>query len=590
MLEYRQCKILFWSETNMKNIIFKIMRIVGTVLAFFNLLMFFAMRPCWSGISSTLGYKNGANPFLYYLPIGICVLFLLILLADLILKAIFDKNWLHITFFAISFVFLAAIIVIIALGAKDYMRFVWPTFLIGLAVLTVIFLLYFLLFIYPKTILKDNKYFKFGLLGLACVMSAAIMTHFSINRINYKPVVYAVEDNYQIVFSTNSESTAWVEIDGTSYYDTYNGSTKKFSKIHKVEVPMAVLDAAKSYTVHAQKSIYAGPFGGFLGRDISMSVNDFKPVDSSDGIQYLSFSDIHMNDKLAYKTASFAGEYDFLVLVGDLISDVETFDDANFNNLVAYNITQGKMPVVYARGNHDVKGRYSEELDKFVGSKNGNFYFKFFFQNVYGLVLDIGEDHDDDWWEYYGTSHYEEYRAEQVAFLQEEITKMNNHEYDDYDYHVVACHIPVPFVNYRHNHVEIKTQLTELLNQMDIDMFLCGHQHQIMIFEPGLITPNTKLTYNSQYKDGTYNGYLTDFNFPTFMVSKQGYTFSDKAELFNAKSHIGFYVDVDLTNKKEVCRYINSRGENVSVMNMFAEKNYGTEITVDLQTKAFTSK
>ena len=38
----------------MKNQVFKIIRIVGTVLAFFNVLMFFAMRPCWSGISFAL--------------------------------------------------------------------------------------------------------------------------------------------------------------------------------------------------------------------------------------------------------------------------------------------------------------------------------------------------------------------------------------------------------------------------------------------------------------------------------------------------------------------------------------------------------
>ena len=64
----------------MKQKIFLGIRIAGTLLVIFNLLMFFAMRPCWSGISSTLGYKNGAAPILYYLPIIICVLFLLFIL------------------------------------------------------------------------------------------------------------------------------------------------------------------------------------------------------------------------------------------------------------------------------------------------------------------------------------------------------------------------------------------------------------------------------------------------------------------------------------------------------------------------------
>ena len=570
----------------MKFIIYKVIKIVGTVLAFFNLLMFFAMRPCWSGISGTIGYGQNGKTILFYVPIIICVFFLLVALSDVIIKKIFNKNWIHITYFAVGIVFFIVLMVIIKLGAIDYMRFVWPKFFRELGLLAVILALYCLLFIYPKSSLKDNKTFKYGLIGVTSLVMVLIALNFKVNKITYKPVVYAVEDNYQIVFSTNAEATAWVEVGGKEYYDTYNGSTKTFSKIHKVEVPMTALDAAKEYTVHTKRTIYAGPFGGWLGKDISLK-SSFKPVDTSDGIQYLSFSDVHMNVRQAAKTASFIENYDFLVLAGDLISDVETFDDANFNNLVAYSITKGTIPVVYARGNHDVKGRYAEVLHKFVGAKDDKFYYNFYFDNVYGLVLDIGEDHDDDWWEYYGTSHYDEYRADQVAFLNEEIAK---HEYDNYDYHLAVCHIPPVFVNYRHNHEQIKAELTSLLNQMDIDMFLCGHQHDIMIFEPGLITPNTKLNYNPNYKNGTYNGYLTDFNFPCLMISKQGYTFIDDMKLSKTKSHIGLFIDVDLTNKKESCRYINGRGEDVEVMNMFYDKNYGKEIIIDLQTKQFISK
>lgn len=570
----------------MKDKLFKVIRIVGSAFAAFNLIMFYALRPCWSGISSTLGYKGGNNTFLYYLPVVICILLAVILLCDLILKHIFSKkNWLHIMFLAISVVFFAAIIVIIALGAIDYMRFVWPKFLTTLGVGAILAALFLLLFVYPKTPLKDSRVFKYVTLGVACAAAVALLTNFSINWITYKPVVYAVEDTYQIVFSTSTESTGWVEVGGVNYYDTYNGSARTFTNVHKVEVPMAALDNAKQYTVHTQKSIYTGPFGGFLGRDVTQTVN-FKPVDTSDGIQYLNFSDIHMNDKLAYQTASYVEKYDFLILAGDIISDVETFDDANFNNQVAYGITKGEIPVVYARGNHDVKGRYAEQLHQFVGAKGDSFYYNFYFKDVYGLVLDLGEDHDDDWWEYYGTAHYEQYHQAQLDYLQKEIDK---HEYDAYKYHLVACHIPVPFVNYRHNHEYVKKEMTRLLNQMDIDMFVCGHQHQLMIFEPGLIAPETKLQYNPNYKSGSYNGYLTDFNFPTLMVSKQGFTYGDGTDISTAKSHIGLVVDVDLVGQKETCYYLNSAGERVDTMNMFYDKTYGKQIVIDLNTKAFNS-
>ena len=570
----------------MKQKVFFIIRVVGTILNFFNLLMFYAMRPCWSGISSTLGYTNGASSFLYYLPVFLCVLFALILASDLVLKKLFNKEFIQIIYLVLSIVFLIAIIVIIILGAIDYMRFIWPKFFMNVGITAIILMIYFLIFIYPRSFLKDNKLFKYGILSCAIILGILFLLNLSINRITYKPVVYAVEDKYQIVFSTSSEATAWVEVGNEKYYDTYNGSTKTFSKIHKIEVPMVALDNAKSYTVHTSRTFYAGPFGGFLGRDIALTTN-FAPVDTTDGIKYISFSDVHMNVKAVEKTASKMGDYDFLVLIGDLISEVETFDDANYNNLVAYTITKGEKPVVYARGNHDVKGRYAEKLDEFVGSKNGSFYYNFYFDNIYGLVLDIGEDHDDDWWEYYGTSHYDEYRNLQKEFLEKEIEKKN---YDNYEYHLAICHIPVVFVNSRHNHVDIKKDMTALLNQMDIDMFLCGHQHQIMMFEPGLIEPETELNYNPDFKNGKYKGYLTDFNFPTLMVTKPGFTFSDDTTLTNAKSYIGLVVDVDLNLKKETCRYVNSYGDNVEVMNMFYPKSYGSIFEIDLTTKVFTKK
>ena len=295
-----------------------------------------------------------------------------------------------------------------------------------------------------------------------------------------------------------------------------------------------------------------------------------------------------MNDWQAEKTASYVSDYDFLIIAGDTVSDVETFEDANLINKIANKITGGSLPVVYARGNHDVKGRYAEETHRFTGSKGEKFYYNFYFDNVYGVVLDLGEDHDDDWWEYYDTAHYADYHAEQIEFLKQEILK---HEYDLYDYHMVAVHIPITFVNKRKNHTEVKKEMTELLNQMDIDMLVCGHQHDLMIFEPGLVEPNKTLKYNSEYlKDKTYKGYLTDFNFPAFMVSKPGFTYSDEPGLSKAKSHIGLVTDVDLVGKKETCYYLNSRGEKVDVMNMWAEKHYGTEITIDLNTKIFTSK
>ena len=71
------------------------------------------------------------------------------------------------------------------------------------------------------------------------------------------------------------------------------------------------------------------------------------------------------------------------------------------------------------------------------------------------------------------------------------------------------------------------------------------------------------------------------------MVSKPGFTFSDDPNLSFSRSHIGLFVDVNFNTNKETCYYLNSKGQKVDTMNMFYDKSYGTQITIDLTTKAF---
>ena len=552
-----------------------------TAFAFnlFNLLMFFSMRPCWSGISKTLGYKNGGSQIVLDLPVYICVLFFVIAVSCLAFL-LFSKEWKvwPAVYLVLGILFFAVVIVVIVLGAKDYMRFIWPYFFEALGITAAICAFAWLLFAYPKKKLAYSKFFRCACLFIAIVCACLYLTGFSLNRLSCGPVVYAVEDEYQIVFSSSSDSLGWVTVGGNEYYDLYSGSQRS-GRIHKVCVPMDVLNGAGSYEVHVQKMIYRGPFGGLLGKVISEE-HAFSAPKFSDGLWYLSFSDIHMNKKAACLTEKYAGRYDFLVLAGDMISDVETFDDANYANELAYAMTGGSLPVIYARGNHEVKGAYSDDLYRFVGSKNEDFYYYVRMGGLYAFVLDIGEDHDDDWWEYYGTADFDSYREAQLAFLDREAEKG---DYLDAEYRLVVCHIPIVYVNYRHNHEYIKAELTERLNAMDIDMSICGHQHELLIFEPGLITPGESLVYNPAYAEGTYSGYLTDFGFPNLMVSKPGCRQPESDG--DKSSHIGLLVKADLKAGTQRCIYLDSHGSSVPVVNPFAPKTYGNEIDISADGK-----
>ena len=552
------------------------------VLSFFNLILFFSIRMCWSGISKTLGYEDSNSVFILWLPV--IIWFILIIIFGLNIFFFLKKRnknlWSYIMN-GVNTLFLIVNIVIVILGAIDYMFFAWPYVFkyIGMALLGLIVI--FFIFIYPKTILKDNNLFKYSCIGLVSLISAGVVCNVTFNSIKYKPAVYIVENEYQIVFGSNVEALAWVEVDNKRYYEDYAGYYNSTKKMHKVIVPMDVLDNAKEYTIGTQKLTYRGPFGGFKGREIEETYS-FRPVDTSDGLNYYSISDVHMGLECSKEASDYNKDKELLILAGDTISMIDTYRDAAYTNKVAYELTKGEIPVIYARGNHELKGKYMEEFHDYVGANGEDFFYKFSFGNVYGIVLDIGEDHDDNYWEYYDTCDFNEYRNRQLELIRSEL---ESKEYLNYDYRLVVCHIPIPFINARHNHVDFKKDVTTLLNQMDIDMVISGHQHDLLVFEPGLITPFTDLTYNKDFvKSGkTTKAYLTDFNFPSFTVSKRGYTQTDDSSL-TLNSQIGLTIKVDFNNKTQTCIFNNSKGEKVNIVNPYYDVDYKDEIVYSIET------
>ena len=309
-------------------------------------------------------------------------------------------------------------------------------------------------------------------------------------------------------------------------------------------------------------------------------------MNSADGLVYYTVTDAHHAREGAVNAALSVEGLDFLVILGDTVGMTEYEGNAQLTNVIAYDITKGEIPVVYARGNHEIKGAYAEDLHKYVGSKDGNFYYWFTLSDVFGITLDLGEDHDPGWWEYYGTDQFDLYRDEQTKMLEELATTK---PYESYSYTLVACHIPIQFVNSRKDHTEYKEGWTELLNEIEPDLAVYGHQHDLYPFLDGqetMYNEKGKLVYNSQFKGTagkTYGGYLTDFEFNGFIAGRRGTTQTDDIGSINRKDHIGLEVRVNLDEGTQTCRYINSDGEAVSVYNPFAEGPAVKEFVLELK-------
>ena len=535
---------------------FKIRSLITFVISLLDLLFFISMRPLYSGIGKVVGSQA--------LPIIVLVLVFLTFISTVILMAFKKEGFYIYIIMGLSICYIGAFIAVISMGGASYLRYVMRHFSYLLLGTLLLFAMIYLFVFYPKTKLYHNKLVNILAVSLLAISITLPALNVRVNIITLKPVVYAVENTYQIVFSTSAKGDGRVKVGDKFYSDTFAGSDNTDTYIHKVSVPMDTLDNCKEYTVLSQAMLYRGPFGGFKGAEVSYT-SKFRPVDTSDGIQYTALSDVHDALNSASKVGGYFDEkLDFLVLAGDLVSMVDDYSDADFASRLAYKITKGERPVIYARGNHEIKSKEAKNLYKYVGAKGEDFFYYFRMKDIFGIVLDLGEDHEDDWWEYYGTARFDEYRNRQLEFLKTLDEKMSGSKF-----RMVVSHIPLVHINYRKNFLEFKKQATTILNTMNIDIHLTGHQHQLVPFVPFSYEPYTKLVRKDGYEGYFLGGQLTDFNFLSMMVGKRSMTQKADADEFVTSHYTGMASNVDLTAKKETCFYINSDKEIVPVADMY---------------------
>ena len=213
------------------------------------------------------------------------------------------------------------------------------------------------------------------------------------------PTVFAVGHNYNVFVPFDAEVIMWVKVGDKVYYDDCNGILRSNTNMHKVELPMSVLDEAGKYTVVYKKMIERKPYFPTSEPERELTVK-FKPVPNNGDINIYHISDAHNLVKEPIAAGRFWGDrLDLLVLNGDIPN--HSGDIKNFNAIceIASGITEGHCPVVFARGNHDTRGIHAEDMPNYIPTMNGktyNFHPDFeivkLFRELGGEYITVGSD------------------------------------------------------------------------------------------------------------------------------------------------------------------------------------------------------
>lgn len=371
--------------------------------------------------------------------------------------------------------------------------------------------------------------------------AANVASDFAIQPI----VLLGGDDEYNIVWKNNFAGKGYVTYtyNGKAYtvWDEENGVVRGNDYMHTVRVPQAHIHQNRSYTIHATNGStnFEFPVTGFNGLgDGTLDIGFVSDVHFRRGSENNNTDLNAMLEEVedVFQTdlkTSRGNSPELRVLLGDITDSLGNEEVLNglYKILAKAGCdgagNPGHYPVLYAVGNHEKRGAYTHDIDKYLSYNTGEFYGYFEFGDAAFYVSDIGEDKVDSSPEYtpsaedtLGLIDMQRYYAEQYQYF-------NSHKgYNtDKTYTFTMSHAP-SFVGYNYSSAP-SADFKTLFNKYGTDLHLFGHWHE-QTFYDGVNTPTSdydKTTHEStKLENGTMSA-VTDWTaaFPGVNVGASGY-------------------------------------------------------------------
>ncbi len=242
---------------------------------------------------------------------------------------------------------------------------------------------------------------------------------------------------------------------------------------------------------------YKMKFGTILSGDIEQFTNTDV---AKKEISFLMLNDIHDRPKSIPHLLGLedVNAHDFVFFNGDVFN-YQTDEQQIIDNMLqpCINTFAKKIPFVYVRGNHETRGVFRDEFLNYFENVGK---LAFTLGPVRFVILDTGEDKEDDHPVYADLVDFDGYRLEQAAWLKTEIQRK---EFKKAPFRVVMMHIPPRFSGDWHGALHCTQLFEPLLNEGKVDLVLSGHTHRYKIHAPGEGANKYPLVIGGGPKEGT---------------------------------------------------------------------------------------
>lgn len=393
--------------------------------------------------------------------------------------------------------------VLSAVHIAPYIALVYAVLIYGFIMPIIPFALRFVLILLPAVL---------GGVFLAMRCFAAGNLHFTA-----RPCVFMAENDYVVVFATSVPSVGCLtySFNGVEkvLWDAQFG-IKNVGKLHSVRVPKYELED-NSYTVCARRAVEPLPYGGVLGqKEITATVDCFTSRCEFD-VKLLTLSDWH---GARQKWSSLPSSCSALLLMGDIAESIDCESAFIYDLLTpCFEILHGRRPVIFVRGNHDLRGFGLPRLYHRLGLQQ--YYYRFSLGGVHFTVLDSGEDKADDNFEYAGYLDCEPYCKQQLQWLAKQPAEHGRC--------IALAHMPTVFYDR-----EDSWQAAEYLRRNGYRLLIAGHTHETGYADAG----NEKYLPLNTFTVGAASGEKPAYSVISFsgsMVELKTFDLASHEEIFS---------------------------------------------------------
>ena len=262
------------------------------------------------------------------------------------------------------------------------------------------------------------------LLSLLLFTSALVMSQDTL-VMRTKPFLQSpVNNGITVSWLTNYPTFSWVEygLDKNNLKKAValqNGQVIANNTIHHVRLNDLEPNSKYYYRVVSKVITKYGAYSKKFGKQEESELYSFTShpkVGDKHNFTAIVFNDLHQQIATAEAmVAALNGQkYDLVIFNGDCIDDPKDEAQAvkvisKFNDIVG----ASQIPVIYLRGNHEIRNAYSVWLyDILQGVEGSRSYGSLSWGDTRLMLLDCGEDKPDDHWVYYGMNDFSQFRKE----------------------------------------------------------------------------------------------------------------------------------------------------------------------------------